>query len=85
MTISPDQQQHACGEIGAPDGAHDVKANILAKIESFNPAGSVKDHSAFAIIKALATTGKIGPMTELIKATLGNNGVAWVRAIKDSR
>lgn len=68
-----------------PDGAHDVKANIPAKIESFNLAGSVKGHSAFAMIEALETAGKIGPVTELIEATSGNNGVAWVSAIKDSR
>ena len=64
--------------------AHDVKADILAKIESFNPAGSVKDRSAFAMIEALEAQGKIGPETELIEATSGNNGVAcaWVCAIK---
>ena len=64
--------------------AHDVKSEILAKIESFNPAGSVKDRSAFAMIEALEAEGKIGPETELIEATSGNNGVAcaWVCAIK---
>ena len=63
---------------------HDVKADILAKIESFNPAGSVKDRSAFAMIESLEAAGRIGPETELIEATSGNNGVscAWVCAIK---
>ncbi len=64
--------------------AHNVEATILAKIESFNPAGSVKDRSAFAMIEALEAAGKIGPDTELIEATSGNNGVAcaWVCALK---
>ena len=64
--------------------AHGVGAEILAKIESFNPAGSIKDRSALAMIEAFEAAGKIGPDTELIEATSGNNGVAcaWACALK---
>ena len=64
--------------------AFDIKANILAKIEFFNPAGSIKDRPAIAMIEAAIKAGKITPQTEIIEATSGNNGVAcaWICALK---
>lgn len=64
--------------------ALDVSANILAKIEFFNPAGSIKDRPALAMIDAMITDGRIGADTEIIEATSGNNGVAcaWICAMK---
>jgi len=64
--------------------ALDVSANILAKIEFFNPAGSIKDRPALAMIEAMIDDGRIGPDTEIIEATSGNNGVAcaWICAMK---
>jgi len=64
--------------------ALDVKANILAKIEFFNPAGSIKDRPALAMIEAMIADGKITKGTEIIEATSGNNGVAcaWICAMK---
>ncbi|NQY65648.1 MAG: cysteine synthase A [Alteromonadaceae bacterium] len=63
--------------------AHNVSANILAKIEFFNPAGSIKDRPALAMIEAMISEGRIGPQTEIIEATSGNNGVAcaWICAM----
>ncbi|MCW9035983.1 MAG: cysteine synthase A [Rhodospirillales bacterium] len=65
--------------------AYEVKGEILAKVESFNPAGSVKDRAAFTMIEKMELEGKIGPDTELIEATSGNCGVAvaWVCAMKE--
>ncbi len=65
--------------------AYEAKAEVLAKVESFNPASSVKDRAAFAMIEKLELEGRIGPDTELIEATSGNCGVAvaWVCAMKD--
>lgn len=64
--------------------ALDITANILAKIEFFNPAGSIKDRPALAMIEAMIEDGRIGPNTEIIEATSGNNGVAcaWICAMK---
>jgi cysteine synthase A len=61
-----------------------VKANVLAKIEFFNPAGSIKDRPALAMIEAMIADGRISTVTEIIEATSGNNGVAcaWICALK---
>lgn len=65
--------------------ALDVQANILAKIEFFNPAGSIKDRPAMAMIEAMIADGRIGKQTQIIEATSGNNGVAcaWICAMKN--
>ncbi len=62
----------------------DIKANILAKIEFFNPAGSIKDRPALAMIETMIADGRIKEGTEIIEATSGNNGVAcaWICALK---
>ncbi len=61
-----------------------VKANILAKVEFFNPAGSIKDRPALAMIEAMIADGRIQADSEIIEATSGNNGVAcaWICALK---
>ncbi len=53
-----------------------VKAEILAKLEFFNPIGSVKDRIGVAMIDALEAEGRIGPDTTLIEPTSGNTGIA---------
>jgi cysteine synthase A len=55
---------------------HDVKATILAKLEFFNPIGSVKDRIGVAMIDALEANGAIGPDTVIIEPTSGNTGIA---------
>jgi cysteine synthase A len=55
---------------------HGVNANILAKLEYFNPAASVKDRIGIAMIEALEAAGKIRPDTVLIEPTSGNTGIA---------
>lgn len=61
-----------------------VKADLLAKVEYFNPAGSIKDRPAMAMIEALMASPKFNKSTEIVEATSGNNGVAcaWACAIK---
>lgn len=50
-------------------------ANLLAKIEAFNPASSVKDRIATAIINAAEDSGALQPGGTIIEATSGNTGV----------
>ena len=61
-----------------------LKARVLVKLESFNPAGSVKDRTALAMIEAAEREGKLSPGATIVEATSGNTGVglAFVAAIK---
>ena len=51
-------------------------AEILVKLESFNPAGSVKDRIGVAMIEAAERDGKIRPDTVIVEPTSGNTGIA---------
>ena len=53
-----------------------VEAELLAKLEFFNPMGSVKDRIGMAMIEALEHQGKIGPDTVIVEPTSGNTGIA---------
>ncbi|MEM6712417.1 MAG: cysteine synthase A [Pseudomonadota bacterium] len=53
-----------------------VKANLLAKLEFFNPIASVKDRIGVAMLDALADQGKIKDDTVLVEPTSGNTGIA---------
>ncbi|MBP1628096.1 MAG: cysteine synthase [Holophagaceae bacterium] len=65
----------------------DGKATILAKLEMFNPANSVKDRIGVAMIEAAEREGKIKADTILVEPTSGNTGIAlaWVAAAKGYR
>ena len=54
----------------------DEYAQILGKVESLNPAGSVKDRIALAMVEDAEAKGIIKPGYTIVEATSGNSGVA---------
>ena len=71
-------------ELSNYNTSNDLKARLIVKIESFNPAGSVKDRIALAMIEDAETKGILHPGATIIEPTSGNTGVglAFVSAAK---
>ena len=66
---------------------HNLDATILGKVELFNPAGSVKDRIAKAMIDEAVKAGKVNDETVLIEPTSGNTGIglAAIAAARGNR
>ena len=66
---------------------HNLDATILGKVELFNPAGSVKDRIAKAMIDEAVKAGKVNDDTVLIEPTSGNTGIglAAIAAARGNR
>ena len=67
--------------------AEGLPAEVVVKLEMFNPTGSVKDRPALAMLEAADAAGKIKPDTVLIEPTSGNTGIglAFICAVKGWR
>ena len=67
--------------------AHQLKATLLAKLESFNPAGSAKDRVGLAMIEDAERRGILQPGAVIIEPTSGNTGIglALVAAVRGYR
>lgn len=71
-------------ELSNYDAAKGLKARLVVKLEYFNPAGSVKDRIALAMIEEAEAKGTLKPGATIIEPTSGNTGVglAFVAAAK---
>lgn len=71
-------------ELCAYSRKYGLPINIIGKLEYFNPAGSVKDRAALAMIEDAEKRGKLKPGATIIEPTSGNTGVglAMVSAVK---
>ena len=74
-------------ELSAYGRKHGLKARIVAKVEQWNPSGSVKARAALAMIEAAEREGMLKPRGTIIEPTSGNTGIglAMVAAIKGYR
>lgn len=62
-------------ELSGYSGSYGLQARIVAKLEYFNPSGSVKDRTAYALIKDAEQQGKLNKDSVIIEPTSGNTGI----------
>lgn len=62
-------------QLGTFAAKRELKANVIAKVEFFNPGGSVKDRVALSLIEAAEKQGTLKPGGTIIEPTSGNTGV----------
>lgn len=63
-------------ELGNIQCAHQLSARLIAKLEYFNPAGSIKDRTAKAMVEDAQARGILQPGAVIVEPTSGNTGIA---------
>ncbi len=65
----------------------DIAAEVIGKLEAYNPAGSVKDRPAMAMVEAAEKSGELTPDSTIVEATSGNTGIslAMIAAVRGYR
>ena len=71
-------------ELNKYSASRGLQTPVIAKVEYFNPGGSVKDRIALSMVEAAEKNGKLRPGATIIEPTSGNTGVglALVAAVK---
>lgn len=71
-------------ELKQVEQSEGLQARLIAKVEFFNPGGSVKDRIALAMIEDAESKGLLKPGSVIIEPTSGNTGIglAWVSSVK---
>ena len=57
------------------EAVHGITAHLLAKLESYNPSGSIKDRAALQMIREAERRGDILPGDTIVEQTSGNTGI----------
>ena len=72
-------------ELSGYCGKYGLEQNIIAKLEAFNPAGSVKDRVALSMIEDAEARGVLKPGATIIEPTSGNTGVGLLWRSEERR
>ena len=68
--------------VGLPNLSPSTSVQLWAKLEDYNPTGSIKDRAALAMIKAAETDGTLRPGATILEPTSGNTGISLAMAAK---
>ena len=68
--------------VGLPHLSQRESVRLWAKLEDYNPTGSIKDRAVVTMIKAAEADGTLGPGATILEPTSGNTGIALAMAAK---
>ncbi|MGH3340100.1 MAG: pyridoxal-phosphate dependent enzyme, partial [Propionibacteriaceae bacterium] len=68
--------------VGLPHLSPSTSVRLWAKLEDYNPTGSIKDRAVIAMIKAAEADGRLRPGATILEPTSGNTGISLAMAAK---